>query len=120
MVPLASIPSSSLLKKHCRDEQDEIYRCNTPDALIIENKDGSQITVHDFVTKVHEYLNAHKDEIIEAKNETSGGVIDMGDGWKAKILPQRASHIYSAPRLVSDLINPIPTCSRTSSLANRC
>ncbi|KAF2271379.1 uncharacterized protein EI97DRAFT_471252 [Westerdykella ornata] len=42
-----------------------------PPSLIIENKDGKSITLRQFVTQAHAYLNEHMDEINRALRATS-------------------------------------------------
>ena len=40
--------------------------CGPPPSYFIENKDGGSITLGQFVTEVHGYLNEHMDETIKA------------------------------------------------------
>lgn len=70
--------------KSAEDEQEEEFRYQPPDPLIIEHEGGSPITVGDFVTSVHAYLQENKAEIIAAKlSELSGEEVELGDGWRA-------------------------------------
>jgi hypothetical protein len=56
--------------KHGMDETDEEeYRYQAPEPLVIEKLDGSPISLSDFVTQVHPYLNANQDAIYKCEGE---------------------------------------------------
>lgn len=50
----------------------EEFRYKPPPSLTIYNKDGSPITLGQFVTEVHAYLNLHAEELKTAKALTYG------------------------------------------------
>jgi hypothetical protein len=57
-----------------RHEIPEEYRYKPPPALTINNEDGNPITLGQFVTQTHAYLNIHIEELKRAKGELYGKV----------------------------------------------
>ncbi|KAJ6276458.1 hypothetical protein J3E71DRAFT_395070 [Bipolaris maydis] len=55
-------------EKHNIDEHEEEDRYAALE-LIIDKEDGSPIFLHDFVSQVHSYLNANKEEIMQCEDE---------------------------------------------------
>lgn len=70
-------------EKHSMDEHEEEDRYAAPEPLIIDKEDGSPISLHDFVSQVHSYLNANKEEIMQCEDELYMNPVDLGDGVKA-------------------------------------
>jgi len=68
--------------KHIFDYDNEGHQYQPPDPLVIERLDGNPITVNDFVTQVHYYLNTHKEVIIEYLKNFRSAVVDLGNGRK--------------------------------------
>ncbi|RMZ69737.1 hypothetical protein GMOD_00010320 [Pyrenophora seminiperda CCB06] len=50
----------------------EEYRYKPPPPMTINNEDGSPITLRQFVTQTHAYLNLHMEDLEEAKSFTYG------------------------------------------------
>ncbi|EMD91810.1 hypothetical protein COCC4DRAFT_187709 [Bipolaris maydis ATCC 48331] len=92
---LASPPLSNILvyidvceEKHNIDEHEEEDRYAALEPLIIDKEDGSPIFLHDFVSQVHSYLNANKEEIMQCEDELYMNPVDLGDGVKAaEVIP---------------------------------
>lgn len=70
-------------EKRNMDEQEEEDRYAAPEPLIIDKEDGSSISLHDFVSQVHSYLNVNKEEIMQCEDELYMNPVDLGDGVKA-------------------------------------
>jgi hypothetical protein len=69
--------------KHAMDEtEEEEDRYQSPEPLIIEKLDGSPISLNDFVTQVHPFLNANKDEIFKCEDEFYTQPTGLEDGTK--------------------------------------
>jgi hypothetical protein len=75
----------SLVEKHRYDKASQ-WRYTPPDPLIIEPTHSNYVTFYDFVTQVHWYMNAHKQEIITVKAELYGGLPDSGDDWQPTVI----------------------------------
>ena len=61
-------------QKFSMDETDEEdYRYQPPKPLVIENQNGSPISIKDFIDQVHLFLNANKDEIYKCEDENYYG-----------------------------------------------
>ncbi|KAF1950075.1 hypothetical protein CC80DRAFT_598496 [Byssothecium circinans] len=58
----------------------EEYRYKPPPALTITNDDGSAITLGQFVSHVHAYLNTHMEEVKKVKGEMYGKLVTKEDG----------------------------------------
>lgn len=68
-------------QNRCLDNSDdETYGHVPPPPLDIFNEDGSSVTLWQFVTKVHAYLNEHVDEIKKVKSELYGKRSSREDG----------------------------------------
>lgn len=63
---------ASRQNRYLDDSDDETDRYNPPAPIDICNEDGNSITLGQFVTKVHVYLNEHADEIKKVKSELYG------------------------------------------------
>ena len=48
-----------------REPEEDSYR--PPPPLVIQNEDGASVTLRQFVTKIHTYLNEHVDEVKRAQ-----------------------------------------------------
>lgn len=57
------VASAECLDKRSFDYTPEPQRYQPPPSLIIKNADGGSITLRQFVTEVHAYMNEHMDEI---------------------------------------------------------
>jgi hypothetical protein len=69
------------LQKYSMDETDEEeYRYQPPEPLVIEKLDGSPISLNDFVTQVHPFLNANRDEIFKCEDELYTQPTKLEDG----------------------------------------
>ena len=64
-----------LQAKRMEDENDEEDRYQPPEPLKLE-KDEDQITVGDVVSSLHEYLNIHRHDIVEAIEDIADDLID--------------------------------------------
>ncbi|CAO2655985.1 Nn.00g047880.m01.CDS01 [Neocucurbitaria sp. VM-36] len=84
------------LNKRSLDYGEEEDRYKPPAALIIENVDGSPITVGHYVTQAHAYLNEHIEEIKKVKGELYGKVEKRDDGTTVR------SITYGQPYLPPD------------------
>jgi hypothetical protein len=69
-----------------RHEIPEEYRYKPPPALTINNEDGNPITLGQFVTQTHAYLNVHIEELKKAKGELYGKVVTNEDGTWARVI----------------------------------
>lgn len=56
-------------EKYAMDEHDEEDRYQPPAPLVIEKPAGTPISIEDFVTHVHAFLNANKEEIFKCEDE---------------------------------------------------
>jgi hypothetical protein len=69
--------------KHSMDEtEEEKYRYQPPEPIVIEKLDGSPVSISDFVTQVHPFLNANKDEIFKCEDEIYTQPTELEDGTK--------------------------------------
>ncbi|KAF2032484.1 hypothetical protein EK21DRAFT_109863 [Setomelanomma holmii] len=59
------------------DEDEDPYEA--PESLVIDKENGSPLSLHDFVSQVHEYLNANKEELALGDGQQAVEVIP-GDG----------------------------------------
>jgi len=70
-------------QKHSMDETDEEeYRYQPPEPLVIENMDGSPILLGDFVAQVHSFLNDNEQEIYKCEDEMYTQPGELEDGTK--------------------------------------
>ncbi|KAJ4371596.1 hypothetical protein N0V83_004816 [Neocucurbitaria cava] len=76
------------------DEEDQ---SNPPADLTIENADGSPITVGQFVSQVHPYMNEHMEENKKVKGEIYGRAEKREDGTEVRV------NIYGQPYLPPDI-----------------
>jgi hypothetical protein len=65
--------------KQSMDELDDEDQYAAPEPLIIDKEDGSPISLHDFVSQVHSYLNANKEEIMQCEDELYMNPVDLRD-----------------------------------------
>lgn len=79
------------------DYGDEEDRYKPPAALFIENADGSPISVGQFVTQVHAYLNENMEEIKKVKGEIYGKDTKWDNGTIVR------SVTYGQPYLPPDI-----------------
>jgi hypothetical protein len=63
------------------DEDEGPYE--EPEPLVIDKEDGSPISLHDFVSQVHGYLNANKEELYKCEDEMYMTPLVLSDGQKA-------------------------------------
>ncbi|EUC45763.1 hypothetical protein COCMIDRAFT_94635 [Bipolaris oryzae ATCC 44560] len=56
-------------EKYAMDEHDDEDRYQPPSPLVIEKTDGTPISINDFVTLVHPFLNANEEEISKCEDE---------------------------------------------------
>jgi hypothetical protein len=70
-----------LTAKQAFDRSEEEDRYHAPAPLRVEKDEGHPITVGDVVGSLHEYLNTHKRDIIQAINEIAGeeAVVEVVD-----------------------------------------
>lgn len=68
------------MSKRDFDYAEEEYRYNPPAPLTITNQDGSPITLGQFVTRVHVYLNENMEELKKVKGELYGREVTREDG----------------------------------------
>jgi len=73
-------------------EADEEYRYKPPAALTINNEDGSAITLRQFVSEAHAYLNEHMDEIKKLKGEMYGKLEIRDDGTRVRTITYGQSY----------------------------
>jgi hypothetical protein len=57
------------------------YRYQPPAAFTVNNKDGRPITLGQFVTQLHAYLGSNMAEIVKAKGDLYGKMVEL-DGWR--------------------------------------
>ncbi|EMD61913.1 hypothetical protein COCSADRAFT_46393, partial [Bipolaris sorokiniana ND90Pr] len=68
-------------EKYAVDENEEEYRYQPPAPLVIEKPAGSSpISINDFVTQVHPFLNAHRAEIFKCEDEIYTQPTTLEDG----------------------------------------
>lgn len=86
-------------EKEANDEHDEEVRYHAPEPLVINKEVRSPISMYDFVSQVHAYLNANKDEIWKCEDERYTGaedITDLGDGLKAVgIFPGEDNRVWN-------------------------
>lgn len=71
----------SCMQKAAHDEHDEDDgRYKGPEPLIIDNMDGSSISLYDFVSEVHKYLNENKEELYKCEDELYISPTTLADG----------------------------------------
>jgi hypothetical protein len=85
--PLAkvSIHIQCCEEKSAADEHEDEWRYQPPAPIVINHEDGSPITLGEFVTQTHAYLNAHREQIFKCEDEMyirPEDVGDAGDGMK--------------------------------------
>jgi hypothetical protein len=84
-----------------RHEIPEEYRYKPPPPMTINNEDGSPITLGQFVTQTHAYLNIHMKELKRVKGELYGELVKNEDGsWTRSIsdkpyLPPNIAFFFS-------------------------
>jgi hypothetical protein len=78
--------SECLDKVVYRYEIPEEYWYKPPPATTINNEDGSPITLGQFVTKTHAYLNEHMEELKRVKGEIYGEVVRNEDGSFSRMI----------------------------------
>jgi hypothetical protein len=67
--------------KYSMDETDEEeYRYQPPEPLIIEKQNGAPILLKEFIDQVHPFLNANKDQIYKCEDENYSLPTDLMDG----------------------------------------
>jgi hypothetical protein len=85
----------------CLDQMDYRYEYKAPPALTINNEDGNPITLRQFVTQTHAYLNVHIEELKMAKGLLYGKLVRNEDGsWTRSIsdkpyLPPNIAFFFS-------------------------
>jgi hypothetical protein len=57
-------------EKHAMDEHEEEHRYQPPKPIIIQNTNGTPITLEDFVPQVHLYLNVNREDIYKCIDES--------------------------------------------------
>jgi hypothetical protein len=85
--PLAkiSVHIHSCEEKWAVDEHEDEWRYQPPAPIVISNGNGRAITVGDFVTQTHAYLNANREQIFKCEDEVyfkAEDVRDAGNGMK--------------------------------------
>jgi hypothetical protein len=61
-------------RKSSMDEtEEEEYRYQPPEPLVIENQNGSPVLIKDFIQQVHLFLNSNKNEIYKCEDENYYG-----------------------------------------------
>ena len=69
--------------KFSMDETDEEeYRYQPPEPLVIENQNRAPILLKEFINQVHLFLNANKDEIYKCEDENYSQPTELEDGTK--------------------------------------
>lgn len=64
------------------DETDEEeYRYQPPEPLVIEKRNGAPISLKEFIDQVHPFLNANKDEIYKCEDENYHQSTEQDDGY---------------------------------------
>ncbi|KAF1920536.1 hypothetical protein BDU57DRAFT_17876 [Ampelomyces quisqualis] len=61
---------------------EEKYRYQPPDPLVIENRDGAPILLKEFINQVHPFLSANKNEIYRCEDENYWKPTELEDGIK--------------------------------------
>jgi hypothetical protein len=85
LLATVSVYISCCEEKSALDENDEEWRYQPPAPIIISHGDGSAITVGEFVTRTHAYLNTNREQIFKCEDELyfkPEDVGDAGDGMK--------------------------------------
>jgi hypothetical protein len=67
-------------EKAANDEHEEEWRYQPPSPIVIEHEDNTPITLKEFVTRTHEFLNANKEIIFKVEDELYVEPEDLGDG----------------------------------------
>ncbi|KAJ4344268.1 hypothetical protein N0V95_006211 [Ascochyta clinopodiicola] len=69
--------------KSSMDETDEEeYRYQAPEPLVIEKWNGDPILLNEFIDQVHPFLNANQDEIYRCEDEIYSQPTELEDGTK--------------------------------------
>jgi hypothetical protein len=102
--PIADPPFSRIDEVcigECLVQMDYRYEYKAPPALTINNEDGNPITLGQFVTETHAYLNVHMEELKKAKGLLYGKVVKNEDGsWTSTVsdkpyLPPNIAFFFS-------------------------
>ncbi|KAJ4372833.1 hypothetical protein N0V86_008199 [Didymella sp. IMI 355093] len=64
-----------------RTEEEE-YRYQPPEPLVIEKRNGAPILLKEFISQVHPFLNANKDDIYRCEDENYSQPTELEDGTK--------------------------------------
>ncbi|KAF1840368.1 uncharacterized protein K460DRAFT_296082 [Cucurbitaria berberidis CBS 394.84] len=75
--------------------EDEQYRYQSPAALTINNEGNHPITLGQFVTQAHAYLNRNMKEIKKIKSENYGELVERSDGSQGRVVTN--GHPVSLP-----------------------
>jgi hypothetical protein len=98
------IDIEDLVVKQSNDSAEEEWRYHAPTPLRVETEEGHPITVGDIVGRLHEYLNTHKNDIVEAINDIAGDdtVVEVVDGYGNAFLSFDKNQPLFFESLVSD------------------
>lgn len=93
--PLFDPPLSCIEQVNVRDLTDKVdrdiyypkeQRYQPPAALKIDNEDGSPITLRQFVTQFHAYVDRNMEEIKRVKGELYGEPVTHADGTQGRVI----------------------------------
>jgi hypothetical protein len=69
-------------EKWASNEHEDEWRYQPPAPIVINHGDGSPITLGEFVTQTHAYLNANREQIFKCEDELYSSPEDMEHGTK--------------------------------------